>query len=1026
MNNSSEEKRKFGRMRLRSSLEQKMTLRRVAYVTSSVVILLTIGLVIFINLGDNRKAFALATGDHQSRGNVNWNGTSSWQRYNSGWSNTSSPPDYTDNVITILNGHTVTITANVTVDQVIIASGGTLIINSGRTLTIANGTGTDLDVYGTLKNAGTISINASATIVFENGGIYQHNYTTTAGTIPTATWATGSECQVIGYTSNSSAPSGLQTFYDFTWNCPSQAQDISLGGGITTLNGTLNIVSTGSKILQMTSGAYTLNVGGDFTMSGGTFELIKGNQTTTLNLSGNFSQSGGTFTIVDGNNNSTLNLSGNMTLTGGTINQLGSSAVTFVFKKTGTQIYSATGNTVSGSIDYTVNANAILDLGSSTLSGRNFTVSNSGGLVLGSVDGISSSGATGNIQVSGTRTFNTGADYTFDATGAQVTGTGLPATVRNFSINNSSNVTLTNPIIITGTLTFSNGKILAGTNEVNVTNTSTSAITGNSSSKYIVGNLRRSVSGSGSYNFPIGTTANSELANVNLSSQVGVANILTKFTNVDPVVPSLPLGLLIIQGILMDDMLTYGYWTITPNAAMSSGSATVTCTEKGQTNSNNSGCTYSLINRTDTTASWASVGTHNANTQVYSGGAVTAVRSALTAFGDFGIVYGELLSFAGSSLISGTAGNVNAVYLFPDVCSNVDAWVSITSIVGGAVLSTLDNNSTGYNDGWQPFINAPANATSYIQWQLQFKVAGSATDTIMPWVAITAIDIDGATNLVEFVETYMPYSMSLGPGSVLTMSNANGWYRATSTNTQAGNIDTTAYIGMFQAKFKDVNKVAYRMGSINNSGSLSARQNSYFFKSFFTGNIALPIKLIFFDGKLKDGVVKLSWATASEINNSFFTIERSSDGENFEPVCQQRGANNSTITLYYSDKDHNPLPGISYYRLKQTDFDGHYSYSDVVTIRNHSDELANRIDVKSISPNPFTDNCTVNFTTYSKEKVDICLINSAGQLISRDQITTDEGFNNYCFTNLSDLKSGIYFISIINGEQKITKKVLRE
>ncbi len=1026
MSNSFDEKR-GSRMRIRSSIGQKLTLRRVAFVTSSVVLLLSVAMFFIINLGDNRKVLAASTDDYQSKNTAgNWNSSSSWQRYNSGWSNAGSAPTSANGVITIQNGHTITVTANVTVDQIVVNSGGILIVNSGVTLTIANGSGTDLDVHGTVRNAGTITVNASATIIFQNNGIYQHNHTTAAGTIPTATWATGSECQIIGYTSNSSAPSNLQTFYDFTWNCPSQAQDISLGGSITTINGTLSIVSTGTKNLWMTTGAYTLNVNGDLNISGGNFELIKGNQVTTLNLAGNFIQSGGTFTVVDGNNNATLNLSGKMTHSGGTITQLGGSIVTFVFKKTGTQVYAASGNTVSGSIDYTVNANAILDLGSSALLGRNFTVSNSGGLVLGSVDGISSSGATGNIQVSGTRIYNTGSDYTFGATGAQITGDGVPATVRNFTVNNTAGLTLSDSVTISGTLTFSNGKITTGINEITVTNTSTGSVTGNSSTKYIVGSLRRSVTGTGSYNFPIGTAANYELANVNLASTTGVSSILCKFTNVDPVVPSLPIGLLIIQGILMDDMLTYGYWTITPNAALATGTVTVSCTEIGQTNSNNSGCTYSLINRTDTTASWASVGTHTANTQVYSAGAVTAVRSALTAFGDFGIVYGELLSFAGSSLISGSSGNVNAVYLFPDVCSNVDAWVSIIDKVGGATLATIDWSFSGYNDGWQPFINAPANSTSYIQWQLQFKIADTSTDTILPWVAITAIDIDGDANLQEFVETWMPYSFSLGPGSVLTTSNSNGWYRATSTFTQAGNIDTTAYIGMFQAKFKDVNKIAYRMGSINNSGSSSPRQNSYFFKSFFTGNQALPIELIYFDAKLKEGIVKLSWATAAEINNSYFTVERSSDGETFEPVSNQRGANNSTVTLYYSDKDTKPLSDISYYRLKQTDFDGHFTFSDIVTVKNRNDVAESNIDVKSIYPNPFSEECTVNFYAKAEEKVDICLINSTGQIIAREEIFSERGFNDYKFSNLNELKTGLYFITVVCGEQKITKKVLRQ
>jgi hypothetical protein len=78
--------------------------------------------------------------------------------------------------------------------------------------------------------------------------------------------------------------------------------------------------------------------------------------------------------------------------------------------------------------------------------------------------------------------------------------------------------------------------------------------------------------------------------------------------------------------------------------------------------------------------------------------------------------------------------------------------------------------------------------------------------------------------------------------------------------------------------------------------------------------------------------VVLEWATGSEINNDFFTIERSLDVEHAEIIGYLDGAGNSTQTLWYSFVDQNPLPGISYYRLKQTDFDGKFEYFDWVAV----------------------------------------------------------------------------------------------
>jgi hypothetical protein len=78
--------------------------------------------------------------------------------------------------------------------------------------------------------------------------------------------------------------------------------------------------------------------------------------------------------------------------------------------------------------------------------------------------------------------------------------------------------------------------------------------------------------------------------------------------------------------------------------------------------------------------------------------------------------------------------------------------------------------------------------------------------------------------------------------------------------------------------------------------------------------------------------VKLDWATASERANSHFTVERSADGLTWEPVLERAGAGNSSSTISYTDHDAFPLPGLSYYRLRQTDVDGTSTLSDVRTV----------------------------------------------------------------------------------------------
>jgi hypothetical protein len=95
---------------------------------------------------------------------------------------------------------------------------------------------------------------------------------------------------------------------------------------------------------------------------------------------------------------------------------------------------------------------------------------------------------------------------------------------------------------------------------------------------------------------------------------------------------------------------------------------------------------------------------------------------------------------------------------------------------------------------------------------------------------------------------------------------------------------------------------------------------------------ALPIELLTFDAKVVGTQVAPYWTTASEQNNDYFTLERSSDALNFKQISTIAGAGNSDRLLYYNEINENPLNGTSYYRLKQTDYDGKSSYSKIVSV----------------------------------------------------------------------------------------------
>jgi len=108
--------------------------------------------------------------------------------------------------------------------------------------------------------------------------------------------------------------------------------------------------------------------------------------------------------------------------------------------------------------------------------------------------------------------------------------------------------------------------------------------------------------------------------------------------------------------------------------------------------------------------------------------------------------------------------------------------------------------------------------------------------------------------------------------------------------------------------------------------------------------VSLPIELLYFKG-VKDNLSnKLFWSTASENNNDFFTVEKSTNGIDWEIINRQSGAGNSSNQLDYYSLDQNVESLVNYYKLKQTDYDGKFKYSDIISVDNRMNSKSKEID----------------------------------------------------------------------------------
>ncbi len=409
------------------------------------------------------SALTIYTRLSNGTGGGNWSSTSTWQG--------GELPSVVDSVV-ILGSDSVYLLSDVTIGGLYIYPNAKLGLED--TLKITSGT-----VYGKIRTGGTASaIIPSSNLKFMNGSIYVHGLS--SGSIPVSVWEDGSTCEVTGYTSGSKPANLNQNFYNFNWKCPAQSATVDLSWFNNTIRGNVTIVNPPGIRTQMTSpGAGSPNTitilgniyvqSGHFTSNGSSSSanitvntygdiIVTGDPSNVANT--NFSISRGSGPIVN------WNLFGDLIISDATTQNSSNTAggAIFYFSKSGTQNLTFNNVIVTGPVNFTVTSGSTVDLGTSVIAGSgSFIVNSNSGIITSHPSGIN-----GNITCTGTGTgatpggnsFSTEANYTFNGTSDQVTGSYLPSSVNNLIIDNPANVTLTSNVIINGTLSVLNGDLL--------------------------------------------------------------------------------------------------------------------------------------------------------------------------------------------------------------------------------------------------------------------------------------------------------------------------------------------------------------------------------------------------------------------------------------------------------------------------------------------------------------------------------------------------------------------------------------
>jgi hypothetical protein len=216
-------------------------------------------------------------------------------------------------------------------------------------------------------------------------------------------------------------------------------------------------------------------------------------------------------------------------------------------------------------------------------------------------------------------------------------------------------------------------------------------------------------------------------------------------------------------------------------------------------------------------------------------------------------------------------------------------------------------------------------------------------------------------------------------------------------------------------------RITINDGTVGGCGNDFALDDMNF--SFCPEGGPLPVEFLGVTARQKGSGVQVSWSTAQEINNSYFEVERSADGNtHWDAVAKVDGAGNSQIVKSYSALDASPLSGENYYRIKQVDFDGNAKFSKTVSV------TIDGATGVSVLANPFHSQLSVNFRIASAQQVSARLFDITGKQVAAEKWSLTPGTVKKDFSSAGSLQPGMYILSIRNnsGDLLYNGKVLKQ
>lgn len=397
-------------------------------------------------------------------------------------------------------------------------------------------------------------------------------------------------------------------------------------------------------------------------------------------------------------------------------------------------------------------------------------------------------------------------------------------------------------------------------------------------------------------------------------------------------------------------------------------------------------------------------------------GTYTVTLTATNAFGSDTETKTNYITVTNGGSVSVTISNGN---------DDVEEWKEAADPDYGDLYMTSSDLEIGNDAGWEQYVGLRFQNISVPQGaiitnaKIRFRADESDAFSSQMNIYIAGEDVDSASQFNNSSQ----FNLS---GRTFT-TNQYTWAIGTVPAWSSGNIYDTPNISTVIQEI--VNRPGWSLGNAmvfmlwSDAGESSERvadsyEGGYPAELIFDWVMPAPplsIELTNFSAKaLNNKIVLLEWTTKNEINNDYFTVMRSKDGKSWQELQQVKGAGNSSVILDYSSLDLKPYMGVSYYQLKQTDFDGTQSFSQIeeVKIIEDSEQSLN------VYPNPTTNEITVE--GFGVDLTKLVIYNAAGQNVTSNVLKTTID-DSKVKLDLKPLAKGLYFIGTDNNFKRVYK-----